>query len=101
MVDAAARRLPIEPVTGHDPQDDESAQISNLLLQFQREPGVSHLFITHNIGIVEYIADEVVVMNKGRVEESGPASAVLRDPRSDYTRTLLAAVPRVAVAAAA
>jgi peptide/nickel transport system ATP-binding protein len=77
------------------------AQILNLLLELQREYGISYLFITHNIGVVEYIADDVVVMNKGRVEEAGPASKVLADPQSAYTRTLLAAVPRVAATLAA
>ena len=77
------------------------AQILNLLAQLQREFGVSYLFITHNIGVVEYIANDVVVMQKGRVEESGPADRVLSSPQSDYTRTLLAAVPRVTMSAAA
>ncbi len=72
------------------------AQILNLLRELQRELGVSYLFITHNIGVVEYIADRVAVMNRGRIEESGPAHSVLEQPRSAYTRTLLAAVPRIA-----
>jgi peptide/nickel transport system ATP-binding protein len=72
------------------------AQILNLLKQLQRELGVSYLFITHNIGVVEYIADQMVVMNRGRIEEGGAARAVLEHPRSAYTRTLLAAVPRIA-----
>jgi len=76
------------------------AQILNLLRQLQRELGVSYLFITHNIGVVEYIADEVAVMNRGRIEEAGSARRVLEHPRSDYTRTLLAAVPRIGGAAA-
>ena len=71
------------------------AQILNLLKQLQRELGVSYLFITHNIGVVEYIADEVAVMNRGRIEESGSVATVLEHPRSLYTRTLLAAVPRI------
>jgi peptide/nickel transport system ATP-binding protein len=75
------------------------AQILNLLKSLQRELGVSFLFITHNIGVVEYIADEVAVMNRGRIEEAGAARAVLEQPRSDYTRTLLAAVPRIAAVA--
>ena len=75
------------------------AQILNLLKQLQRELGVSYLFITHNIGVVEYIADQVAVMNGGRIEEAGSASAVLERPQSDYTRVLLRAVPRIEVAA--
>jgi peptide/nickel transport system ATP-binding protein len=71
------------------------AQILNLLRELQQEFGVSYLFITHNIGVVEYIADRVVVMQRGRVEEDGTADKVLRSPTSAYTRELLAAVPRV------
>jgi len=76
------------------------AQILNLLKTLQRELGVSYLFITHNIGVVEYIADQVAVMNRGRIEEAGAARAVLEHPRSEYTRTLLAAVPRIMAATA-
>ena len=72
------------------------AQILNLLLELQREFGISYLFITHNIGVVEYIANEVVVMQKGRVEEAGTADRVLGNPQSAYTRTLLAGVRRIA-----
>jgi peptide/nickel transport system ATP-binding protein len=72
------------------------AQILNLLRQLQRESGVSCLFITHNIGVVEYIADELAVMRGGKLIEQGPALQVLRQPQHEYTRDLLAAVPRVA-----
>jgi peptide/nickel transport system ATP-binding protein len=71
------------------------AQILNLLRQLQHQLGVSYLFITHNIGVVEYIADNVAVMRAGRVEEQGPCAEVLEHPQSGYTKTLLAAVPRV------
>jgi len=71
------------------------AQILNLLRELQRELGVSYLFITHNIGVVEYIADRVVVMQRGAIEEAGPTHEVLASPSSAYTRTLLAAVPRI------
>jgi peptide/nickel transport system ATP-binding protein len=56
---------------------------------------VSYLFITHNIGVVEYIADRIVVMKAGRVEEQGACADVLGAPARDYTRQLLAAVPRL------
>ena len=75
------------------------AQILNLLAQLQREFGISYLFITHNIGVVEYIANDVVVMQKGRVEESVPADLVLSNPQSGYTRSLLAARGGAAVGA--
>ena len=73
------------------------AQILNLLSQLQRDLGLSLLFITHNIGVVEYLADDIVVMQRGRVEESGPTGRVLSNPQSSYTRTLLDAVPRMTV----
>jgi peptide/nickel transport system ATP-binding protein len=56
---------------------------------------VSYLFITHNIGVVEYIADQIAVMQRGRIEEQGTVEQVLGAPQSAYTRTLLAAVPRI------
>ena len=72
------------------------AQILNLLRELQRELGVSYLFITHNIGVVEYIADDVAVMQRGEIEEIGSARSVLETPQREYTQTLLAAVPRLA-----
>jgi peptide/nickel transport system ATP-binding protein len=71
------------------------AQILNLLEQLQRELGLSYLFITHNIGVVEYIADEVAVMRAGKIVEAGPAQALLAAPQAEYTRTLLDAVPQL------
>lgn len=60
--------------------------------------GVSYLFITHNIGAVESIADPVTVMNRGRIEEQGTAEEVLAACCSASARALLAAVPRIASA---
>jgi peptide/nickel transport system ATP-binding protein len=77
------------------------AQILNLLRDLQRELKVSYLFITHNIGVVEYIADHIAVMQRGRIEEAGVAQEVLARPASAYTRTLLAAVPRIVASYAA
>ena len=71
------------------------AQILNLLCELQRDLGLSYLFITHNIGVVEYIADEVAVLRGGRIVEHGDCDAVLSRPQQAYTRELLAAVPRV------
>ncbi len=71
------------------------AQILNLLRELQRDTGVAYLFITHNIGVVGYLADHIAVMNRGRIEESGPAPTVLRNPQAAFTRVLLAAVPRI------
>ena len=71
------------------------AQILNLLRELRRGLGVSYLFITHNISVVEYIADRIVVMKAGRVEEQGSCAQVLGQPTRDYPRQLLAAVPRL------
>ena len=73
------------------------AQILNLLAELQRELGLALIVITHNIGVVEYIADEVAVMRNGRLEEQGDAEQVLRRPQAAYTRALLDAVPRLKV----
>jgi len=103
---AIARALAVQPklIVCDEPTSaldvSVQAQILNLLRQLQRELGIAYLFITHNIGVVEYIADEIAVMNRGRIEEAGVTWDVLRRPRSEFTRTLLAAVPRVVQGAA-
>ncbi len=71
------------------------AQILNLLYELQQELGVSYLFITHNIGVVEYIADRVAVMRAGRIVEQGDSVSVLEHPQDAYTRALIDAVPRL------
>ncbi|WP_380171287.1 ATP-binding cassette domain-containing protein [Kineococcus sp. DHX-1] len=64
------------------------AQVLDLLREVQRDTGISCLFISHNLGVVQGISDEVVVMRGGRVVESGPTARVLTTPAEDYTRRL-------------
>ncbi len=71
------------------------AQILNLLKSLQDELGLSYLFITHNLAVVEFLAHEVCVMYLGRIVERGTAEEVMRTPKHPYTQALLAAVPRM------
>jgi peptide/nickel transport system ATP-binding protein len=71
------------------------AQILNLLKDLQNDLGLAYLFITHNLGVVEYLAHEVAVMYLGRIVEHGMAADVLRAPRHPYTQALVSAVPRI------
>ena len=71
------------------------AGILKLLRRLVDEEGLGMLFITHNMGVVEYLSDRIAVMHAGRIVESGRTADVLADPQEAYTRTLLAAVPRL------
>lgn len=69
------------------------AQILNLLRQLQAETGMAYLFITHNFGVVRYMADRVAVMQAGRIVETGSTAQIFEHPQHAYTKTLLASVP--------
>jgi peptide/nickel transport system ATP-binding protein len=68
------------------------AQILNLLAELRRDLGLTYVFISHNLAVVEHIATEVAVMYLGRFVEHAPVDALFRDPRHPYTRALLASV---------
>jgi peptide/nickel transport system ATP-binding protein len=68
--------------------------VLNLVRSLQRELKLSMLFISHNLAVVRYVSDLIAVMYLGRIVEFGPAADVLGNPQHDYTRELLAAVPR-------
>ena len=70
------------------------ATVLNLLLDLQDEFGLTYLFISHDLAVVKYMADEMIVMNEGEVVESGDAEAIYAAPSHPYTRKLLAAIPR-------
>jgi ABC-type dipeptide/oligopeptide/nickel transport system ATPase component len=71
------------------------AEILQLLLDLQREHGLTLLVITHNLGVVEYVSHETLVVRAGRILEHGPTARVCRNPEHPYPQQLRAAVPRV------
>jgi ABC-type dipeptide/oligopeptide/nickel transport system ATPase component len=70
-------------------------QVVEEMLLLRKEFGVSIIIVTHNIGVVGAMADNVLVMEKGRAVEYGPTKKIIETPETDYTKTLMAAVPRL------
>ncbi|WP_187968501.1 ABC transporter ATP-binding protein [Aquibium microcysteis] len=81
-----------EPVSALDVSI--ARQVTDLMLDLQRREGISFLFISHDIAVVERVSHRIAVMHRGEIVETGPSQSVLRDPRHAYTRRLLASVPR-------
>ena len=70
------------------------AQVIQLLSELRENEGLTYLFVSHDLGVVRQVSDECIVMHRGRVVETGATQEVLDNPKADYTRTLIEAVPR-------
>ncbi|WP_159065221.1 ATP-binding cassette domain-containing protein, partial [Xanthomonas citri] len=71
------------------------AQVLDLLADLQAHLGLAYLFISHDLGVIRQVSHDILVMRHGRVQEAGSAEQVFAQPRSAYTRALLAAMPRL------
>jgi len=74
------------------------AQVLNLLNDLKKEFGFTIIFISHDLSVVRYISDRIMVMNKGKIEETGAADNVYFNPQSDYTKRLIASIPKGVIA---
>ena len=70
------------------------AQVLNLLNQLKNDFGFTYLFISHDLAVVKYMADQLVVMNKGKIEEMGDADVIYADPKTSYAKRLIDAIPK-------
>ena len=70
------------------------AQVLNLLQDLQDEFGLSYIFISHDLAVVKYISDEVMVMNEGEIVEIANSDEIYRNPKKPYTKRLLASIPK-------
>lgn len=70
------------------------AQVLNLLNDLKREFKFTYIFISHDLSVVKFMSDRMVVMNKGKIEEMGDADAIYQNPQSDYTKNLISSIPK-------
>ncbi len=71
------------------------AQVLNLLNDLKRERGLTYIFISHDLSVVKFMSDRMIVMNKGKIEEIGDPDLIYTNPASDYTKRLISAIPRI------
>lgn len=69
------------------------AQVLNLLNDLKRDFGLTYIFISHDLNVVQYMSDRIIVLRSGKIEESGDAGTLFTNPQSDYTRELIASIP--------
>jgi peptide/nickel transport system ATP-binding protein len=69
------------------------AQVLNLINDLKREFNFTSIFISHDLSVVHYISDRILVMNQGKIVESGTADEILNHPKQEYTRQLIEAIP--------
>jgi peptide/nickel transport system ATP-binding protein len=69
------------------------AQVLNLLKDLQQDFGLTYIFISHDLSVVKFVSDRIMVMNQGRIEEIGTADSIYLNPQRDYTRQLIDAIP--------
>jgi len=70
------------------------AQVLNLLQDLKDEFGLSYLFISHDLSVIKFIADHVLVMQKGKIVEQGDVESVINDPQDSYTQMLINSIPK-------
>mgnify|MGYP001810481822 FL=1 len=70
------------------------AGVLNLLKELQQEFNLTYIFISHDLSVVRFMSDRIMVMNKGKIEEMGTANEIINSPQSDYTRKLIASIPQ-------
>ncbi|MGA9383112.1 MAG: ATP-binding cassette domain-containing protein, partial [Phormidium sp.] len=69
------------------------AQVLNLLKEIQEEFGLTYIFISHDLSVVKFMSDRIMVMNRGKIEEIGLADIIYREPKQEYTRQLINSIP--------
>ena len=69
------------------------AQVLNLLKELQAEFNLTYIFISHDLSVVKFMSDRILVMNAGQIVEQGAAESIYRQPQQEYTRSLIASIP--------